>query len=571
VTEQARPGKAGRPLQVLVVEDSEDDTLLVLRTLARGGYAPVHRRVCTAGDMRRALAVAPWDVVIADHNMPRFSSTAALDVLKESGHDIPFIIVSGSIGEDIAVEAMKAGAHDYLLKDNLARLVPAVERELREADLRREHRQAEELVRHQASHDALTGLINRREFERRLERALAEARSEGRRHALCYLDLDQFKVVNDACGHGAGDELLKQLVARLRGGMRESDTLARLGGDEFGILLDNCSLESADRAARTLLDRVRDFRFAWLGKTFEVGASIGLVPIDASSGDSGSLMCAADVACYAAKDLGRNRVHVYAPDDAEVSRRRGEMGWVSRIKQALREDGFRLFAQPIVSAVDGRARDREVLLRLVGEQGELILPDAFVPAAERYGVMTAIDRWVVERVVTTCRHWSRENPDCGCSVNLSGASVNDDGFLQFLQGLLTDRALPARSICFEITETTAIVNLSKAGHFVRELKALGCRFALDDFGSGLSSFTYLKSLPVDYLKIAGGFVRGLVEDPVDGAMVDAINRIGHLMGLQTIAEYVERPSVLEAVRRIGVDYVQGNAIAPPGPISTAPA
>jgi diguanylate cyclase (GGDEF)-like protein len=384
------------------------------------------------------------------------------------------------------------------------------------------------------------------------------------------MDLDQFKVVNDTCGHGAGDELLKQLVFQLRSGVRESDTLARLGGDEFAILLENCSLESAERAARALLDRVRHFRFAWLGKTFEVGMSLGLVPIDGASGDAASLMSAADVACYAAKDLGRNRIHVCAPDDLEVSRRRGEMNWVSRIKQALREDSFRLFVQPIVSATDGRARDREVLLRLVGEQGELILPDAFIPAAERYGVMIAIDRWVAERVVATCNVWSREYPGCGCSINLSGASVNDDGFLQFLRALLKGRGLPARTICFEITETAAIVNLSSAAHFVHELKALGCRFALDDFGSGLSSFTYLKGLPVDYLKIAGSIVRGLVEDPVDRAMVDAINRIGHVLGLKTIAECVERQSVLEAVRRIGVDYVQGNAIAPPEPMLTPP-
>jgi diguanylate cyclase (GGDEF)-like protein len=557
----------GRPLQVLIVEDSEDDALLVMRVLTRGGYLPRHRRVYTADAMRRALAAARWDLVIADHNMPQFSSTAALEVLQESGFDIPFIIVSGSIGEDIAVEAMKAGAHDYVLKDNLARLVPAVERELREAHVRQERHQAEQLLRHQASHDALTGLINRHEFEHRLELALRDAREQGRRHALCYMDLDQFKIVNDTCGHGAGDELLKQLVLQLRAGVRGSDTLARLGGDEFGLLLENCSLERGERIAKSLLDRVRGFRFAWLGKTFEVGVSIGLVPIDSASGDVSALMSAADVACYTAKDLGRHRVHVYRSDDTEVRRRRGEMDWVSRLKEALRHDGFRLYAQPIVGAADGVARDREVLLRLVGDRGELVLPDAFVPAAERYGVMTAIDRWVVERVVATCGRWWGHDPGCGCSINLSGASMNDDGFLQFLREAIEGHGLEPHIFCFEITETVAIVNLSRAAHFIRELKALGCRFALDDFGSGLSSFTYLKHLPVDYLKIDGTFVRGLTSDPVDDATVEAINKIGHVMGLRTIAEYVERQSVLEKLRQIGVDYVQGNAIAPPRPLT----
>ena len=560
------PGGAGTPLQVLIVEDSEDDALLVERALLRGGYLPQRRRVFTAEAMRRALASEPWDLIIADHNMPQFSSTAALEVLKESGRDIPFIIVSGSIGEDIAVEAMKAGAHDYLLKDNLARLVPAVDRELREAAVRHERHQAEELLRHQASHDALTGLINRREFERRLATALRETIELGRRHALCYLDLDQFKIVNDTCGHGAGDELLKQLVVQLRGGIREGDTLARLGGDEFGLLLENCSLASAERAAQNLLERVRRFRFAWLGKTFEVGVSIGLVPIDASSGDVAGVLSAADIACYTAKDLGRHRVHVYRSDDTEVSRRQGEMSWISRIKQALRDGQFQLFAQPIVSARDGELRDREVLLRLEGDGGELVLPDAFVPAAERYGVMPAIDRWVVERVVSSCGSWREELPGAGCSINLSGASVNDDGFLRFVRGAIERNGVTPESLCFEITETAAIVNLSRAAHFVRELRAVGCRFALDDFGSGLSSFSYLKNLPVDYLKIAGGFVRGLVDDPVDAAMVEAINRIGHVMGLQTIAEYVEHDSLLARIREIGVDYVQGNAIAPPAPL-----
>jgi diguanylate cyclase (GGDEF)-like protein len=558
-----------RPLQALIVEDSPDDVLLVVRTLVRGGYAPRYRQVYTAEAMRQALASEPWDLVIADHRMPQFSSTEALRVLKESGLDIPFIIVSGSIGEEVAVAAMKAGAHDYVLKDRLARLVPAVERELREATVRHERRRAEEMLKHQARHDALTGLINRREFERLLGDALRDARERGRRHALCYLDLDQFKVVNDTCGHGAGDELLKQLVAELRGYVRESDTLARLGGDEFGLLLENCSIERAERAARNILERLSRFRFAWLGKTFEVGMSIGVVPIDAGSGDVAGLLGAADVACYTAKDLGRHRVHVYHPGDIEVGRRHGEMVWAGRLKQALQENRFCLYAQPIVDARDGEPRDREVLVRLVGDAGELVLPDAFVPAAERYGVMPAIDRWVVGQVMATCARWRAEYPAAGCSINLSGTSLNDDAFLGFLRQAIVEHQVPPGALCFEITESAAIVNLSRAGRFMRELKALGCRLALDDFGSGLSSFTYLKNLPVDYLKIAGSFVRGLADDPVDTAMVEAINHIGHVMGLRTIAEYVERPSLVERARAIGVDYLQGFAISAPRPLLSA--
>ena len=421
---------------------------------------------------------------------------------------------------------------------------------------------------HQASHDFLTGLVNRHEFERRVGRALNRAQQEGATHALCFLDLDQFKVVNDTCGHVAGDELLRQLALALQKKVRRRDTLARLGGDEFGVLLEHCPPGLAARVAHELLETVQEFRFVWEGKPFTLGVSIGVVAITGESESLASVLRDADAACYAAKERGRNRVHFYEPNDAVVATRQGEMQWISRITSALEEHRLRLYAQAIVPLVPGPGERRriEVLLRLIERDGSLVAPGAFIPAAERYTLMGTVDRWVVREVLGLYERHRASGAKPIASINLSGASLNDPEMLTFVKEQLARHNLPPELLCFEITETAAIANLAHAAHFIRELKAVGCWFALDDFGSGMSSFGYLQSLPVDYIKIAGAFLRHIESDPVEYAMVEAINRVGHVMRLKTVAEGVENLETLKTLRRMGVDYAQGYAIGQPQPL-----
>ncbi|OGA00055.1 MAG: histidine kinase [Betaproteobacteria bacterium RBG_19FT_COMBO_58_11] len=522
--------------------------------------------------LQTALNEDGWDIVITDHNLPEFGSEAAIRQVKQADLDLPIIIVSGCIGEEVAVAAMKSGAHDYIMKGNLSRLVPAIERELREAQNRHEHRGAQETIQYLAYHDALTGLCNRAEFEQRLARALKSAGADSQ-HALFYLDMDQFKIVNDTCGHVAGDELLKQVALLLKGPVRDSDTLARLGGDEFGVLLDHCSLSHAEEVAERMLQLVKEFRFAWLDKTFTIGASIGLVMLDNPNQTHTELLRAADMACYAAKDKGRGRVHVYRPDDVELTQRRGEMEWVSQLTRALQDKQFVLHKQCII-ALEGATPGPscEFLLRLRGRDGNLILPGAFIPAAERYNLMPKLDRWVLKQAFA---HLAQQfatrqaRADSIYFINLSGATLGDETYLQFVKEALSRNGIPPQAICFEVTETTAIANLTSALAFIQNVKSLGCKVALDDFGSGLSSFSYLKTLAADYLKIDGAFVRDMLEDPMDAAIVQAINSIGHVAGLKTIAEFVEHEDIQTKLAEIGVDYAQGYAIHRPQPVNEA--
>ncbi len=421
----------------------------------------------------------------------------------------------------------------------------------------------------QASHDALTGLVNRREFERRLARAIKRLQETPGQHALLYLDFDQFKIVNDTCGHAIGDQLLCQAANQLQQCLRESDTLARLGGDEFGVLLENCALEPAMQIAENLRKALQDLNFTANGRTFTVSASIGLVCLTPSQFGAAEALQAADMACYLAKEKGHSRIQLYNPDDSELLVRFDEMTWVQQIHRAFEERRFCLYSQDI-AAVKERAEPGEhieVLLRLRDESGRLVSPGEFIPAAERYGLMPLLDRWVVENAlgVLAQRHGQTDRPIAICAINLSGATVGDQEFLAFLREQIKRHQLPPGMICFEVTETTAIANLSNAIRFIHELQDLGCRFALDDFGAGMSSFAYLKQLPVDYLKIDGSFVKDMLEDPVDYAMVEMISRLGRLMGKQTIAEFVESDAIFSALGEIGVDYAQGYAIARPQP------
>lgn len=425
---------------------------------------------------------------------------------------------------------------------------------------------------YQASHDALTGLINRREFEQRLARSVQSALQQGREHALCYMDLDQFKVINDSCGHAAGDELLLQLSLLLKSNLRERDTLARLGGDEFALLLENCTIQDALEVADTFRAEVQRFRFKWEDRIFAVGMSVGMVAINRESGTAANLLSAADAACYVAKDRGRNQIHLYESRDIDLTRHRGEMQWVERIHRAMEENRLRLSWQEIkrTDGGDGNSRHVELLLRMKAEDGSDILPMAFIPAAERYSIMPSIDSWVVEETLRLCKRYLESGPihHCLFAVNLSGASLKDPVFRHKLLSQLEDNPAMGPHLCFEVTETAAIGNLGVANEFIEAMHGFGCVFALDDFGSGLSSFIYLKNLKVDFLKIDGAFVRDIATNAVDRSMVEAIHRIGHQMGLKTVAEYVESDQIRAILRQIGVDYVQGNAVHCPEPLDT---
>jgi diguanylate cyclase (GGDEF)-like protein/PAS domain S-box-containing protein len=436
-------------------------------------------------------------------------------------------------------------------------------------DVTEERRIARQL-RFQAAHDALTGLINRREFELRLEQALERAAVDSTELALCYIDLDQFKVVNDTCGHAAGDDLLRQCATLLQAQLRRGDTLGRLGGDEFGLLLENCPEPVAERITSELLGALRAYRFAWGAHAFRLGASIGVAMIAQPHQSLAQALSAADAACYAAKEAGRDRVKFYRAADEALARQVGEMNWVSRIHGALEDGRLVLYGQPVHPLASNVVRTRrycEVLARLQEPDGQLISPGAFIPAAERYGLMPRVDQWVLkESIARLTRTASEQREPVLYGVNLSAVSLNQEGMLEWLSQLVRQHAIAPGTLCFEITETAAIANLALARVFIAELKGLGCAFALDDFGSGMSSFNHLRNLDVDFLKIDGAFVVDAVKDPVSRAMVDAINRVGHTMGIQTIAEWVEDEATVALMREIGVDYVQGFGVARPRPL-----
>ncbi len=425
-----------------------------------------------------------------------------------------------------------------------------------------------EQIAYQADHDSLTGLANRNKFDRTLKRAINMAHQDNTEHALCYLDLDQFKIVNDTCGHLAGDELLKQLGDLLKKHIRHNDFVARLGGDEFGVLMFNCSPNHAFYACEKLRDLIKDFNFAWEDRSFTIGVSIGVSSINIASGNAVDLMKEADAACYAAKEKGRNRVHVFSPDDEELALRRGEMQWVEKIRQGLDQKRFLLYGQLIVPLNESHhGLHFEALLRYRDDRNNIIPPGAFLPAAERYNLAPELDRWLI----TNLLEWLANHPDflknlALCSVNLSGLSLSDETMLDYISTQFKQWRIPTHKLCFEITETAAISNLSQATHFINFLKDQGCLFSLDDFGSGLSSFAYLKNLPVDFLKIDGLFVKDILDDQVDLAMVKSINEVGHVMHKKTIAEFVENEKIFDLLKSLGIDYAQGYGIGKPVPL-----
>ncbi|MGW8248580.1 MAG: EAL domain-containing protein [Acidiferrobacterales bacterium] len=418
---------------------------------------------------------------------------------------------------------------------------------------------------YQASHDALTGLLNRREFEQHLERAIQSAVFDDKLHALCYIDLDQFKIVNDTCGHIAGDELLRQLTSLLRKHVRDSDSLARLGGDEFGLLFIGCPMGRATELADNLRQIISEFVFVWEAQSFKVGASVGLVEINRSSGSLAEVLSAADSACYAAKEMGRNQLYAYHPNDALVSRNVSEMNWTHRIRHALSNDDFVLYHQTIESLQDEEDLHCEILLRMIDADGSIILPGAFIPAAERFGLMGEIDKWVVDHSLDVIRDGDYDFRSY--SINLSGQTLGNPSIMNAIVDEISRSDVNPELICFEITETAMITNLSSAEKYIKTIRELGCKFALDDFGTGLSSFSYLKNLPVDRLKIDSHFIRDIVEDEINSTMVMSINVVGHSMELLTVAEGVEDDRILDSLRKIGIDYAQGYALSRPEPFA----
>lgn len=409
-------------------------------------------------------------------------------------------------------------------------------------------------LKYYASHDNLTGLINRREFEGHIKAARLSAINEKRRHLLCFTDLEKFKFINDTAGHAAGDEFLKQITQQMHAQLRSEDVLARLGGDEFGILLLDCDEASSSEAIERINNAVKEFRFAWASNVFDVGISIGMVEITEYSVGVTELLSHADTACYTAKREGRNRVHLFDVKDKQIQQTKGEIQWVQHLKAALEQDALVLYAQPIIGIRANSTQHYEVLVRLK-DDNKLIQPMSFIPAAERYGLMPDIDKWVISKTLSLLQ--TIKSSSIIFTINLSGQSISEQSFFDYLVELIKSCDIAPERICFEITETAAISNLSDANNFIATIKKLGCKFALDDFGSGLSSFSYLKNMPVDYLKIDGNFILDVCDDPTDFAFVEAINRIGKLMGIETVAEFVENEKILEELKKIGLDYAQG--------------
>lgn len=494
-------------------------------------------------------------LVLEDEESGAVLDVGALLSAADGQHQARLVPCAGApIGVQVAVAAIRAGTgaplgHVLTLHD-----VDTI-------------RQLSKELEWQASHDSLTELANRRQFEHALAQALKGVQERGEHHVVLFMDLDQFKVVNDTCGHVAGDQLLRQITALLRARTRRADCLARIGGDEFALLLTHCPHDKAEDIAQTLLQAVGEERFAWDDKVFSIGMSIGLVELTAAFEDGSAVLRAADSACYAAKAKGKGQVQVYSADDAALKVSANLMAWTARITRALDDGRFVLHYQPyrpLGADLDGWQRG-EILLRMIDERNELVLPGAFIPAAERFDLMVRLDQWVIAEAFA---QYSRLPPSCrqAWSINLSGQSMSHDGLLEHVMRQAQANGVPPEGICFEVTETAAINNLAQARAQIAALRQKGFRFALDDFGSGLSSFAYLKQLPIDYLKIDGTFIRGIVGDPLDRAMVSAAHEIAAVLGIRTVAEYVEDESILMELRTLGIDYAQGYAVARPIPL-----
>jgi len=554
----------GTPLRVLIIDDSDDDAQLLVRQLRSGGYEPEYERVDSAANLVAALAGHEWDIVFGDYTMPNFSGTRALALVRERGLEMPFIFLSGTIGEEIAVRAMKAGAQDYIMKGNLKRLLPAVERELREALIRHERRRAEERLTYLAHHDVLTGLPNRALFLDRLGQALHDAHRTGRHVGVAFLDLDRFKHINDSLGHGTGDQLLKVVAARLAATVRRGDTVARHSGDEFTLILaDVAHADDAARVAQKILDHLAK-PFEAAGRELFVSASLGIALYPGDARDAETLLRNADLAMYRAKEVGRNNYQFYT---AEMTARAiDNLSLENALRHALGRNELLLHYQPVVETGTGRVVSVEALARWRHPQRGLIPPDQFIPLAEETGLIAPIGAWTMRTACVQCCAWERSGcPALRMAVNLSARHFQEQDLAGAVLQMLHDTGLPPQRLDLEITESVLIQDADAAQAVLGALRDAGIRLTLDDFGTGYSSLSYLKRFPVDTIKIDRSFVCDIPADPDDAAIATAIIAMAHRLGIQVIAEGVETPEQYEFLRAEGCDFMQGYLFSPPEP------
>ncbi len=549
-----------KPLRALIVEDSEDDTDLLLRELRHGGYEPAHARVDTPEAMSAELSARAWDIVFSDFTMPRFNAFDALALLRQTGLDIPFIIVSGTIGEDRAVIAMKAGAHDYILKGNLKRLVPAVERELREAHMRKERRMAEETIRRLAYTDPVTELPNRARFREQVQEAIGDAQREHHTAALLLMDLERFKDVNDTLGHVRGDALLHQVGLRLRGALFAPDAVARLGGDEFGILLPKLA---ATDDVKLVIRKLQDFLqtpFMIDDVPIAVEASIGVAITPTHGADADLLLQRADIAMYRAKKMASGYA-VYAPEHDPHSPER--LGLMAQLRDAIERNQLLLHFQPKVEIGTGRLVGTEALVRWQHPRRGLLMPDRFIGTAEHTGLMTPLTRWVLTDALTHCQGARREGIRMGVSVNLSARSLHDAHLPEMVENVLKTAGAEPSQLILEITESAIVLDPTRAQETLAALSRMGVRLSIDDFGTGYTSLASLRDLPVNEVKIDKSFVVGMLANKSDAMIVRSVIELGHILGLRVVAEGVETKETLDALAALGCDEAQGFYISKP--------
>jgi diguanylate cyclase len=553
-----------RSLRVLLVEDSEDDADLVIHDLERGGYALSSERVDTPEGMRAALDGDNWDIVIADYALPQFSALAALTLVRQRGLDLPFIILSGAIGEETAVAAMRAGAHDYVMKGNTIRLGAAIERELREAGERRQRKQAEETIKYLAYYDALTHLPNRTLLQQRLSEALASCRN-GSSVALLVMDLTNFREINDALGHSFGDLLFQDVATSIQGVLPAADTVARLGGDEFGILLPGADGAAAIGIAELILGRLQK-PFCAQGHSIVLSASIGIALAPQHGADAETLLRRADVARYQAKNNDTDWA-VYAPENDESSS--GRLALTSELREAIERGSLLLHYQPQVGIASGKVTGVEALARWQHAEFGLVPPQHFIPLAEQTGLIAPLTRWAIAAAADQARVWANSGAAASVAVNLSMRNLRDPDLVDFVAGVMASSQIPPGQLKLEVTESAFMANPARAIDVLSQLRSIGVRIAVDDFGTGYSSLSYLKRLPVNEIKIDKSFVTTLATDPNDVAIVRSTIELGHNLGLDVVAEGVEDRETWDLLADLNCDAIQGYVVSRPLPAGEA--